>query len=167
MKSKKKWILILILIVILILAYLYAGHSLYIISEKTLVSSPVRNGDQIELSYLHSLYKTMQTEVFVIKDYKLCLDRMIFGDLNSLYYYNEQNLNYTEENGKVYLEVEDQFFDKVNLKANYSKTHSLKVLRDNKIIDIIGISKIFQSGTHIEIGIVNNLGLFLMRIDYY
>ena len=166
MKVKKKWLIALILVAILLLIYCSQGHMLYIMSDKTIVTRYVRNGDQIQLSYLHSLYKTIQTENFSVRDFELCLNSMVFGDLNSLYYYDEQNLNYLEEDGKIYLDVEDQIFEVINIKANYSKTHSLNVLREDEIINNIEISDIFPSGTHLEMGVASYWETLIMLVEY-
>lgn len=165
--EKNKIIKYFVLFIILIIAFkiLFLNKSLYIISEdnKSILVNNIKATDEIHLSYLQSLYKTMQTEVLHIDGESLVLDKVAFGDLNSLYYYDEQNLNYIVDNDRIWLMDLNESFDKISIRANYSKTHLLEIIRDDKIYKEIKFSEEFESGRKLTMGVTNNLKAFLMK----
>ena len=156
-------LIIIFLFIAIIYKLLFMDKSLYIMSDnnKVLIKN-IKNFDEIHLSYTQSLYKTTQTEVFYVDNESLKLDKVIFGDLNSLYYYDDQDLNYYIEDDKIWLVDINKTFDKIDIRANYSKTHFLEVHKGGNLFKEVDISSLFESGEKLEMGIVNNLdSLFL------
>ena len=157
-------IIIILLFIIITYKLLFLNNTLYIMSDNnTLLVRNINNSDEVHLSYNQSLYNTTQTEVFVVDKLFLKLDKVIFGDLNSLYYYDYQNLNYYIYDDKVWLVDINKSFDKIYIRANYSKTHFLEIYKNGNLYREVNISSLFDSGERLKIGMVNNFSsLFLL-----
>lgn len=146
--------------VIVLLAMAWFGISafsrqyLYIRDENQRLQFEVRPGDKIYFSYTQSLYHVQQTEVFEVQNNNtLLLREMVFGSLNALYYYDEQNLNYYEKDGNVYLVDLNKSFVQIPFRASYSKSHSITIQSAAVEPRIIDVSACFPAGGSLEMGL--------------
>lgn len=132
---------------------------LYIVGDSQKLQFAVQPGDRLYFSYRHSLYQVQQTEVFEVQqDNSLLLREMIFGSLNALYYYDEQNLNYYEQDGTVHLVNLNKSFRQIPFRASYSKSHVLTIRSRAGKERKIDVSASFAPGASLRMGVERWLG---------
>jgi hypothetical protein len=169
MKIKRILILCVILIaVISIGAYTYFSQKILVISsdDLTLEINHVNDGDLVRFSYLQSLYKTMQSEEFRIEGTQLSLTNMIFHDYNSLYYYDEYSLNYYKEEDRIILPVSNQVYPIIHFKMNYSKTHTVELIKKN--VDFkVKLHEYFPSGVSLRMYVTTRGSLLLKNLIHH
>jgi len=132
----------------------FSRQYLYIRDDNQRMQFEVRPGDKIYFSYTQSLYHVQQTEVFEVQNNNtLLLREMVFGSLNALYYYDEQNLNYYEKDGNVYLVDLNKSFVQIPFRASYSKSHSITIQSAAIEPRIIDVSACFPAGASLKMGL--------------